>query len=159
MKITQGKWFWLGVLLVISFNVNSQNLTLVDSIYAPESSASMLMNGTSMSVDGNTMFVFADRKNGSELKRIVLVHQRQTTSKWIVVQELTSSSISGSFGTQLAIHGDYAVISASESGFHIYERNSQGLWEEVQWLNGYNGSVAIHGERIVTGDSLHVYNH
>ncbi len=156
MRITQGKWFWLGVLLFVAFQANSQNSVLRDSIHASESSASMSLDVSNMSMDENTMFVFAEKQLENEWRRIVLVHQKQTNGKWMVIQELTSSS--GSFGAHLDMHGNYAVISGADSGFYIFEQDEQGVWKEVQLLNGYSGEVAIYEETIVIADSLHVYS-
>lgn len=123
--------------------------------------------GKSLALNGNTIVVGAQGDDGSGTNLDVgsaYVYTRDATGVWSLQQKLSvaSSSASDSFGSQVDVESDTAVIAAAGAGSaYVFTRDSEGVWSQHQILspadataNGFGKSVGLNGDNIVIGATL-----
>ena len=126
--------------------------------------------GRRVSISGDYAVVGAyhDDDDGSNSGSAYLF-ERDGAGSWSQVQNLTASDgvAEDLFGDSVSISGDYAVIGAygdddngdGSGSAYVFERNSGGIWQEVQKLSASDGSAndvfgysaSISGNAILIG--------
>jgi len=150
---------WIGATYV--FNRNGGVWTEVQKIDSPNQQESTTF-GIGVSISGDYLVVGAnevDRRKGA-----VYVYLRDGSGVWQLDQTLMASDATDDsfFGTSVNISGDFMVVGAygtnlEQGAAYVFEKDSQGVWVEVQKLNGNPSSEAtqfgwttdIESDRIV----------
>ena len=124
----------------------------------------------SISVDGDTFILGFHRAHMSSSiyngTGVVVIYDRNSTGQWIESQ-IIEPSIAGAFdefGLSSDIDGDYMVVGAPSSSLDnqgnrspvvghgavfVYERDSMGIWNEVQRLTApVQSSIAQFGQKV-----------
>ncbi len=163
------------------FQLNAQNWNEVKKAVASDRDT-LAWFGYSSSIDGNYAIISAKKEsydeNGENLQYqagAAYIFEINNEGNWIETQKIVASDRDegDSFGQSVAISGNYAIVSAvnedeDELGentmllagsAYIYERNTDGLWIEVQKIVASDRSaedlfgfgVAIDGNTIIIG--------
>lgn len=148
-----------------------------------ENGAATDFYGRSVAISGNYAIVGSnkteelDGSTGNILNDAGSAHiyEKSFDGKWVFKQKLIAGDrrVSDSFGTSVAIFGNFAVIGAEEKDVdlqklanvgaaYVFYRGADGIWREHQKLipsdyaaNDFFGhSVAMHGNYIVVGAYL-----
>lgn len=124
--------------------------------------------GNSISIDGNQMVIgaYAEGSEGGNIAA-AYIFERNSEGEWIEIQKIPSpvSDENTFFGWMCKIDGNYMAITAPHVyGFEagqvfIYQKTSEGLWEEIQNVNAnqgieetfYGWSVDLYGGNLIIG--------
>jgi hypothetical protein len=90
------------------------------------------------------------------------IFERDASGTWIQVQKIVANDRAEDdfFGYDVAISGDYAVVSAAPSSYvYVFERDDSGTWSQVQKIassdrdeDDYFGkSVSIYNDQLIVG--------
>lgn len=139
--------------------------------------------GISVELDGNWMYVgnWLDDLNETGISQesagAVYVYKKLAGNKWKQVQKIVSHDrgIKDQFGRSLAVSGNYMIVGARyenhnlsgtdsldrAGSVYLFERNVQGVWEEVQKIipadrdvkDEFGFSVAIDSAYAIVGAS------
>ncbi len=135
----------------------------------------------SVDIDGNFVLVGSGYDSEDSQGNHTLPHAGAVyvfeliNGNWTQIQKITASDrgLYDSFGSSVAVHGNYAVIGAGgdadsigggriltgSGSAYIFERNANGLWTELQKIvapdrhiiQGFGSSVDVWGNEIVIG--------
>ena len=129
---------WIGAVYV--FNKMAGSWTETQKITSPNPQPDDAF-GIGVSISGNNMVIGASEVNGN--KGAAYVYTKNGDGVWEYVQTLIASDAVNEdfFGTSVSLSGDQLVIGTygtnQETGSaYIFERDSEGIWAEVQKLIG-----------------------
>jgi ketosteroid isomerase-like protein len=145
-----------------------------ETILRPSEGKSGDFFGRSLSLSGDRAIIGARRTDffGTTDAGAAYIYEQDANGNWQEITQLRASNggAEDSFGYDVAVSGDYAIVGAHlEDGpsdltpgvgaAYVFERQSDGTWKEVELLRGSNSeesdsfgrSVAISGERAVVG--------
>jgi hypothetical protein len=129
---------WTGAVYV--FSKVAGTWTETQKIVSPNPQAEDAF-GIGVSISGDTMAIGANAVNGG--KGAVYIFTKNNSGTWEYAQTLVASDGVNNdfFGTSVSLTGDQMVIGAygvnQETGAaYIFERDSQGIWSEVQKVTG-----------------------
>ena len=133
---------WMGSVYVFTENAGAWSET--QKILSPTPQTNDVF-GIGVSISGDYLVVGANEVDGR--KGAAYVYLKNSNGTWEYAQILMASDAANDdfFGTSVSIAGDQMVIGAyganGEAGAaYIFEKDSQGVWEEVQKLMGNTSS-------------------
>lgn len=172
------------LILLIAFGylqLNAQNWNEIKKAVASDRDT-LAWFGWSSSVDGNYAIISAKKEsydvNGENLQYqagAAYIFEINDEGDWIQTQKIVASDRDEGdlLGQRVAISGDYAVVSSAQEdedelgentllsagSAYIFERNTDGIWIEVQKIvasdrsaeDGFGRGVAIDGNTILVG--------
>ncbi len=131
-----GENAWTGSVYV--FNRVAGVWTETQKIMSPTPQTNDVF-GIGVSISGDYLVVGANEVDGR--KGAAYVYLKNSNGVWEHVQTLMASDAASDdfFGTSVSLSGDQLVIGAyganlEQGASYIFEKNSQGVWEEVQKL-------------------------
>ncbi len=159
-----------GHLANVYEKVSDGNWKLIQQI-VPDDVQPDTFFGASVSISGNYIIVGAPKGYEHNLAGSVYVFELQADGSWMQYQKIMPVKGDRSFGSSVAISGDYIIVGASEDGprdpnstaqegaAYIYERIDGGEWKFAQKLSdldrmssGYFGvAVAISNNYALVG--------
>jgi hypothetical protein len=171
-SITMGKTlivvFWILMALLLNGSAEAQ-FTEVDKLQANDKGTFDIF-GSSVSVSGDRAIVGAPGENtGGFGAGAAYILERDSSGMWSEVQKLQASDkqTGDIFGSSVSVSGDLAIVGAiSENtggagagAAYIFERDSSGMWSEVQKLQAsdkdsfdiFGSSVSVSGNRAIVG--------
>lgn len=171
------KLFFSSALLLFSFIMNAQSFTEIFKASAFDRETEDRM-GYAVDISGNYAIIGAYADDFGELNPnmgCAYIFEKTGIEDWRFVQKINNSDQDDydRFGYSVAIDGDYAVIGAygedhdTEDGAYltkagsayIFERNEEGIWEEVQKIvasdrdeeDEFGWTVDISGNTVIVG--------
>ncbi len=122
--------------------------------------------GVDVDFDGDNMVIGASQFNMNQGKAYIF--ERNMMGFWNELQTITATMplIGEFFGSNVSISGETAIVSASllftsPGRVFVYERDTMGMWPEVQELTASNGmpgdlfgvEVSLDGNELIVGAS------
>ena len=120
--------------------------------------------GVDVDFEGDSMVIGASQFNMNQGKAYIF--EKDAMDSWNEVQTMiaTNSVMGAFFGSNVSISGNIAVVGASlllttPGRVFVYERDSMGLWPQVQELTASNGvvddefgiEVSLDGNQLIVG--------
>ena len=172
---------------LFSLSITSLNAQSFNEIIKAVASDRAAMDnfGTSVSISGDYAIITApgDGESATGVNSMsyagsAYIFERNSSGIWIEVQKIVTSdrAVDDQFGASASISGDYAVVSTiyededatggntmnSAGSAYIFERNSLGVWHEVQKIvasdrnadDNFGSSVSISGDYVIVGAHL-----
>ncbi len=164
------------ILITLSFGIFSQDFEEFIKVVAEDRDIQDRF-GWSVDIDGNYAVVgaYADDFGAANPNMGSAYIFQKIGTEWVEIQKIFSSDQDDydRFGWSVAIDGDYIIVGAyaedhnlldsdplpSAGAAYIFEKNEEGVWEEVQKIiaadraadDEFGWSVAIHGTTAVVG--------
>ena len=169
------------VVALCATHINAQTFNEVQKLTALDRGANDSY-GYSVAIDGNYAIVGAwledqDATGGNTLAEAgsAYIYEKSGNGNWVEVQKIVAADrdVGDSFGLDVDIHGNFAVVGAytededvaggnslnNSGSAYIFERDSGGTWSQVQKIvasdrtavDGFGLSVAMHEDVIIVG--------
>lgn len=164
------------ILITLSFGTFSQDFAEFIKVVAEDRDIQDRL-GWSVDIDGDFAVVgaYADDFGAANPNMGSAYIYQKVGTEWVQIQKIFSSDQDDydRFGWSVAIDGDYIIVGAyaedhnlvdadlmtSAGSAYIFERNEDGVWEQVQKIiagdriagDEFGWSVAIHGTTAVVG--------
>lgn len=164
------------ILITLSFGIFSQDFAEFIKVVAEDRDVEDRF-GWSVDIDGDFAVVgaYADDFGAPNPNMGSAYIFQKVGTEWVQIQKIFSSDQDDydRFGWSVAIDGDYIIVGAyaedhnlvdadpmtSAGSAYIFERNEEGVWEQVQKIiagdriagDEFGWSVAIHGTTAVVG--------
>lgn len=133
-----GENSWTGSVYV--FTYDGTEWTEAQKITAPSPQISDAF-GIGVAMAGDQLAIGANQFNGA--KGGVLLYTKDASGQWVYDQTIEASNgvAQDYFGSSVSMTEDQMVVGAygveaEQGGAYVYEKNSEGIWEEVQILSG-----------------------
>jgi len=129
--------------------------------------------GDTVALDGNRALVGAvgDFEQPDGIIGSAYIFERNGNGVWVEIQKLNADDLTddGSFGWDVALDGDTAmvgtfganpaVVKPGQGAVYVFERNAQGVWEQVQKLTAspaekhatFGDNIDLEGNRALIG--------